>query len=84
MPQFKPLFIGIPIEIEKDPERFGLIEKRLREVGFCNQTALDPTMITTLTDEQWEEYWETVKTIKRFEYELAFARMQERTKSKGK
>ena len=80
MPQFKPFFIGVPMEIQKDPEKFGLTEARLREVGFCNQAALDPTIITTLTDEQWDEYWETVKTIKKFEHELAFARMQERIK----
>jgi len=80
MPQFKPFFIGVPMEIQKDPEKFGLTEARLREVGFCNQAALDPTIITTLTDEQWDEYWETVKIIKKFEHELAFARMQERIK----
>lgn len=82
MPQFKPFFVGVSIEIQRDPEKFGLTKDKLLQIGVCNQSATDPTMMTSLTGEQWDAYWETVKIIKQFEYELALARMQKRIKSK--
>lgn len=76
MPQFTPIYISIPKEIKKNPEKFGLQQDfwppekpSLAEVESCNQISLQANTTVMLTDEQWKSYTEAVEIIKRFENE---------------
>jgi len=76
MPQFTPTYISIPLEIKKNPEKFGLQQDYgsskkpcLWQVEWCNNASLQANMNIILDDEQWKNYTEAVEIIKRFKDE---------------
>lgn len=76
MPQFTPTYISIPLEIKKNPEKFGLQQDYwppekpcLMQVELCNEISLQANQTIMLDSEQWKNYTGAIAIIKRFKEE---------------